>query len=446
MPSLTVGSTFTHGTVQYKLEEVVGQGGFGQVFRATRVEQDAPHPLFQSGPTTVAVKKPTTDDPEFLRRFEREARILGNLSHRNIVKIVSFLKFPDGDPVIVQEYVKGGRTFADYVREKWAPKDLPAILSVLVQAMYAVQAFHGDGTSAGTIHRDLSPRNILVNEDDIVKVIDFGLATHDPKSTVLTLKGVGFGTPGIAPPEQYEQRAAATVDRSADIFSVGRTLAACLQNRNPIYVDISKLPEPWRSTCEKLAEHEPEDRYESVDAALSDTFLRFAAAGIDLGHFHLHVDEMRGKPLVAGWPEICRLHYETAIDVSMAELRWASRLEPEVFTSPGFEADAFLERLEDSIAICSFETGAVSFDDCDPLGDLYRRLYSGVTSENKKGCFRRLVRTAVNWHRYHVMGLVRAVYRNEPDAALKDELIKILDEEDPDQIIEGRGIIPGRTP
>lgn len=61
------------------------------------------------------------------------------------------------------------------------------------------------------------------------------------------------------------------------------------------------MPEPWRTTCDKLAEHDPKDRYKSADEALSDTFQRFAAAGIRLGHFHTHAQKMSNRPLIPGW-------------------------------------------------------------------------------------------------------------------------------------------------
>jgi serine/threonine-protein kinase len=84
---------------------------------------------------------------------------------------------------------------------------------------------HGTSEDARAIHRDLSPRNILITQDGVAKIIDFGLAKEDPRTTtVLTVAGNAFGTPGCIAPEQRTDMA--MVDHRADLYALGRSLAS----------------------------------------------------------------------------------------------------------------------------------------------------------------------------------------------------------------------------
>lgn len=147
-------------------------------------------------------------------------------------------------PAIVQEFVPGARAldvaFADPSVDR---------CSVLLQALFGLRAIHGDPIVGSMIHRDLSPQNILFDASGRVRIIDFGFAKEDPRKTkVLTKMGITFGTEGCIAPEQVSD--VASVDCRADIFALGKSIAAAIQNRYPAYAQPHQLPEPWRGLCD----------------------------------------------------------------------------------------------------------------------------------------------------------------------------------------------------
>ena len=114
---------------------------------------------------------------------------------------------------------------------------------------------------------------------------------------------------------------------------------------------------------------------------------------------------------------------------------------------PPFDANAFLDFLEQSTAIAEFDSREVTYDDVDPLGEVYAALYPSLDATHKLACFRRLCNTAVRYHRYSVMADVRIAFRSETDSTMKEALVAILDDEDgPPHTIHGRGVLPGRVP
>lgn len=103
-----------------------------------------------------------------------------------------------------------------------------------------------------------------------------------------------------------------------------------------------------------------------------------------------------------------------------------------------------LDGFELGIIGAHFESGASTFEGVDPLGSYLTDTYPVLDAEHKARAFRRLVRSAVNYHRYPLMDQVRTIFRIELDPDMQRNLLVLLDQEDPDRIIEGRGAIPGR--
>ncbi len=221
-PGVTIGD--------YTLEERVGEGGMGIVYRA---RQKSPNRL-------VALKTihPAFVSSEFYRRFDQEIRTLSELEFPGIVPIYGGGKFsPRGDrsiPYYTMELVRGRRV-TEYVRGENLP--LPLTLKLVIDILEALQFAH----DRGIVHRDLKPGNLMVREDRRPVILDFGLAqfAHElpPRSprahADLSFSGVS-GTPYYMCPELFMARARSPVSlKSADVYSMGIVLFELLAGRLP---------------------------------------------------------------------------------------------------------------------------------------------------------------------------------------------------------------------
>ena len=145
----------------YAIIAKIGEGGMGQVYRATDTQLGR----------DVALKvlpEAFTSDPDRLARFEREAKVLASLNHPNIGHIYG-LEEAEGTKALVLELVEGP-TLADRIAE--GPIPIDEALPIAKQIAEALEAAH----EQGVIHRDLKPANVKVKADGTVKVLDFGLA------------------------------------------------------------------------------------------------------------------------------------------------------------------------------------------------------------------------------------------------------------------------------
>jgi eukaryotic-like serine/threonine-protein kinase len=204
----------------YRLEEEIGRGGMGVVYRGIDTRLGRP----------VAIKMLPVDataDPERLRRFVREAQSASALNHPNIVTIYEVGE--DGDATfIAMELVEG--TPLDQLL---ARGELPVAtaLDYAVQVAGALAAAH----ARSIVHRDIKPANIVITADGRAKVLDFGLAKlmeRSPAEATVTgtMAGTVLGTPAYMSPEQAEGR---PVDGRSDIFSFGAVLYEMITGRRP---------------------------------------------------------------------------------------------------------------------------------------------------------------------------------------------------------------------
>jgi Tol biopolymer transport system component len=214
----------------YDITEPLGEGGMGQVWRATDSTLGR----------QVAIKilpDAFATDAERLARFEREAKTLASLNHPHIAAIYGFEK-SSGMHALVMELVEGEDLSQRIARGALAPEEA---LPIARQIAEALEAAH----QQGIIHRDLKPANIKVREDGTVKVLDFGLAkAMDPAAAsspgvsmsptittpAMTQAGVVLGTAAYMSPEQARGK---FVDRRADIWAFGAVLFEMLAGRRP---------------------------------------------------------------------------------------------------------------------------------------------------------------------------------------------------------------------
>jgi tRNA A-37 threonylcarbamoyl transferase component Bud32 len=212
---------------KYRLDERLGEGGMGTVYRATHLLIDRP----------VAVKvlnQRFVEDEAAQTRFRREARAAGRLQHQNVAAVTDFGQTADGLVYIVMELLEG-QSLRDVLALE-APLDIARAVSLMLQVAAAVAAAH----EAGIIHRDLKPGNIYIaqrrNSPPVVKVLDFGIAklaadaVEDHETHALTQTGVMIGTPRYMSPEQCD---GAKLTPAADVYSLGIILYELLTGTTP---------------------------------------------------------------------------------------------------------------------------------------------------------------------------------------------------------------------
>ncbi len=202
----------------YELTERIAEGGMGAVFRARQVSLDR----------TVAVKvlKPRlAKDKSFLRRFQREARAVAKLDHRNIVRAID-VGASRGWHYIVMEFVEGPSLQS--VLDKSGVMNERDAIRVVWQILAALRHAH----SNGLVHRDVKPDNILLPPGGDAKLCDLGLAKEtEGDGTRLTVVGTAMGTPHYVSPEQAA--GAEDVDVRSDIYSLGATFYHMVCGRPP---------------------------------------------------------------------------------------------------------------------------------------------------------------------------------------------------------------------
>ena len=279
--SITLPPSLADG--RYRLGQLIGRGGMAEVHKAvdTRLGR------------TVAVKIMRSDlanDEVFLSRFRREAHSVALLNNPNIVSIYDsgeeILTDDQGNhervPYLVMEYVKG-QTLRSILKENGALSQRDSE-QVMLGMLSALDYSH----HMGVIHRDIKPGNIMISEQGIVKVMDFGIARamDDSAATMTQSQGV-VGTAQYLSPEQARGE---SVDMRSDLYSAGCVLYEMLTGRPPFNGDsavaiayqhvtevatppstiVPGLPKMWDSICAKAMAKDRQNRYATAAAFKSD--------------------------------------------------------------------------------------------------------------------------------------------------------------------------------
>src|SRR2546421_7467324 len=254
----------------YRILEMLGQGGMGVVYKAFDMSLDRHVAL-------KVLSRELTANKQFVERFEREARAAAQLSHPNIT-VIFFCGAEGRTHYYVMEFVEG-RNLGDLVKDR-GPLPVPKALDVARQCTLGLKA----ATAHRIIHRDVKPSNLLLTPEGQVKITDFGLAKAVLGTALeLTSTGVVMGTPIYMSPEQGR---GTTIDHRSDIYSLGATLFHLITGKPPFEADspialILKhinepvswpaepaIPESLRALIGRMLEKDPERRFPTHDALL----------------------------------------------------------------------------------------------------------------------------------------------------------------------------------
>ncbi len=200
---------------RYEVGELLARGGMGEVYRARLVAAHG----FERPVVIKLIRTELIADERAALMFIDEARIAAGLHHRNIVQIIDFDRF-DGGAFIVTELVEGCDLRA-FLTTLGAPPRYDVALTIMCELATGLHAAHeatgADGELLGLVHRDVSPANVLLGRYGEVKLSDFGVAKARLRS-YHTVSGSIKGKAAYMAPEQI---LGSTVDRRADVFSLG---------------------------------------------------------------------------------------------------------------------------------------------------------------------------------------------------------------------------------
>ena len=257
----------------YKIVSELGRGGMGVVYKAHE----------ESLNRFVAIKvlgDHLEEDDEYVQRFVREAQSAAALSHPNIVQIYSISE-DQGHHYFAMEYVQGTSVQRMIqTKGKLAPADAARLI---LQAASGLQDAHAQDV----IHRDIKPANLMVTDQGLVKIADFGLALMGAATTRLTATGMLMGTPGYLSPEQCLDQ---SPDHRTDIYSLGVTFFEMVTGTMPFRADSPlallrliveveppdirelnpEVDDELRGIIARMLAKDREDRYSSCTEVMAD--------------------------------------------------------------------------------------------------------------------------------------------------------------------------------
>jgi eukaryotic-like serine/threonine-protein kinase len=252
---------------RYRLLSALGRGGMGVVWQARDELLGRKVAIKQ---ILLPPELPDEEQEILRRRTLREARSAARLSHPNVVAVYDVVE-EDGRPWIVMELVQSS-TLADAIRE-YGPLPPAEVARIGLQVLAALQAAH----SAGVLHRDVKPSNVLLTGEGRVVLTDFGIATLEGDPS-LTTSGTLLGSPAFIAPERIQGRGAGT---ESDLWSLGATLYTAVEGRPPydrgaplptLAAAVTEAPEPpqlagplWPG-LEGLLRKNPADRIDAWEA------------------------------------------------------------------------------------------------------------------------------------------------------------------------------------
>lgn len=233
------------GTViggRYRVEKVIGQGGFGAVYQAV-------HTATADRVAIKVLRADVQQAADVSTRFRHEAKATSRLKHPNTVRVFDFGQIDDGNLYLAMEFLEG-KTLSDMLRQQ-SPVAPKRLVHIATQVLKSLSEAH----SKGLVHRDLKPDNIFLQtvhgEADFVKVLDFGIAKSmvGDQTTDVTSTGAIIGTPRYMSPEQARGKG---IDTRTDLYSLGIILFEALTGSEPFPAD-----SPLSMLLRRVAEDPP---------------------------------------------------------------------------------------------------------------------------------------------------------------------------------------------
>lgn len=299
---------------KYRLDRILGQGGFGTVYAG--VHEWTGRPI-----ATKVLDHSFSRQPEFVARFLKEARAAAKLAHPNVVDVLDMGREADGTVYLVLELLRGEELSAVLKRRGVLP--ITDALAHVLPIMDALAEAH----ARGIIHRDLKPANIFLSVDSfgrtIPKLLDFGIA-KDQADAGLTHTGQVWGTPHFMSPEQAS--GLSDVGPAADVWSMGVVLFRCLTGKLPFHAQstggvltkilttrapairtmAADLPEPVAEVIDRALEPDRGQRHPDMGAFLGALLAAAEPLGVlpsSLGELFARRDLARSSTVISGHDE-----------------------------------------------------------------------------------------------------------------------------------------------
>lgn len=261
---------------RYRIVTLLGQGGFGAVYKAWDVNLNHP----------CALKENLDTSPMAQRQFQREATVLANLSHPNLPRVIDHFFIAGQGQYLVMDYIEGDDLQTLLEREGAQPEE--RVIDWMAQICDALNFLHSQNPPI--IHRDIKPANIKITPQGKAVLVDFGIVKIWDASQ-RTTQGARAITPGYSPFEQYGN---APTDPRTDIYALGATTYAMLTGREPVdaiaRVARTALPAPrsikpsissrLEQAILKATEIQPDDRYKTIEQFKTALLHKAAAAPV----------------------------------------------------------------------------------------------------------------------------------------------------------------------
>ncbi|MFC0043508.1 Stk1 family PASTA domain-containing Ser/Thr kinase [Metabacillus iocasae] len=320
---------------RYKILQVIGGGGMANVYLARDM-------ILERDVAIKVLRLDFANDESFIKRFHREAQSATSIAHPNIVSIYDVGEEED-IYYIVMEYV-AGHTLKQYIQQQ-PPLPIEKAINIMIQITSAIAHAH----QYGIVHRDLKPQNILIDENDIAKVTDFGIAIALSSTTITHTNSVLGSVHYLSP----EQARGGLANKKSDIYSLGIVLFELLTGRVPfsgesaVSIALKHLqtetpsPKRWNPSIPQSIENvvlkatakDPFYRYESVEEMEEDLRTALEPERLSEAKFSIPDDDEVTKAI----PVITDEYLDTEIDDTIVRPS-VNEEKPEVKEKPQVEA------------------------------------------------------------------------------------------------------------